>query len=113
MLPIIPQTANNWLRTNPTISIGQFPPNLVATLSDETQKLISRYILENYAWPQIMERMIWEPMWDKVLQMARIKMEKVDLSLNENTRTGQEQMGENDPSANARDARLADSVVYD
>lgn len=114
MLPIIPKIDNNWLnQPNPQLALASFPPNLVANLPEEIQKQISTYILQNYAWPQILERAPFEPMWDKILDMARIKLEKTDLSLKEDSVTGREQRGEFDASGNAKDARLADSVVYD
>lgn len=114
MLPIIPQAANNWLmQPNTQLGVGTFPPNLVELISPELQMDISTYILQNYAWPQIMERQIFEPMWDQILDMARIKMDKVNLNLREDSRAGLEAQPGVDVSSNADEVRLADSVVCD
>lgn len=112
MLPMIPQPANNWLsQPNPQLSIGQFPMNLAAILPEDTQKLIVRFMLDNYVWPQIQERRPFEVMWDKILAMARIRMDQEDLTITEDSRTGREtkeNVGDNNPNI-----RVADSVVYD
>lgn len=112
MLTVIPQAANNWLmQPNPQQAIASFPPNLVEHLPEDTQKKVMMYICQKYAWPQVMERLPFENMWDKILQMYRIKMEKEDLSLYEETRPGKEQ--KEDPSGNSDRVRVADSVVFD
>lgn len=114
MLPTMPQDANNWLQTpNATAALGSFPPNLIQSLSPETQKDVLLYISQNYAWPQVMERMQWEPMWDTILDMYRIKMDKVDLSIEEASKAGRDLKAENDASNSGTQVRVADSVVFD
>lgn len=109
MLPVIPDSVNKWLvGPNGLTAMQQFPLNLVAFLDEEKQKKIVRYINSNYAWPQIQERRPFESMWDAILKMYRIKLDKVDSNLEEGTqagRTAQETQGES--------LRVADSVVHD
>jgi hypothetical protein len=60
-----------------------------------------------------MERMPYEPMWAAILQMYRIKMEKVDLSIEEASKAGANQKADNDAASTGTQVRVADSVVYD
>lgn len=113
MLPIIPQAANNWLQTPNAAAIRSFPPNLASSIPEETQQKVLTYISQNYAWPQVMERYAFEPMWDTILQMYRIKMDKIDLSIEESSKAGQDQKTDQDVSNSGKSARVADSVVYD
>jgi len=114
MLPIIPQTANLWLQTpNARTALQNLPPNLAASFDELTQRKIMTYISQNYAWPQVMERMPYEPLWASILQMYRIKMEKVDLSIEEASKAGTNQKSENDAASTGTQVRVADSVVYD
>lgn len=69
------------------------------------------FIHTNYAWPQIMERVPFESMWDKILEMYRIRMDKVDLSIDEDSKVGNEQ--KDDVSSSGTKVRVADSVVFD
>lgn len=113
-LPIIPQAANNWLQTpNALAALGSLPANLVQYLPEDTQKEVLRYINENYAWPQVMERRPFEGMWDSILDMYRIKLDKVDLSIDEASKAGQELKAESDVASTGNVTRVADSVVFD
>jgi hypothetical protein len=114
MLTIIPQPANDWLKnTNPLTALGSFPPNLAFHLiPDETLKKIYSFMLQHYIWPQVMERQTFEPMWQKLLEMYRIKLKKVDVNISEGTALGKE-LKEDDVAAHGENVRLADSVVYD
>lgn len=114
MLPTIPQQANNWLQTpNANAALGTFPPNLVALLPEQSQRDIMTYVNQNYAWPQVMERMSYEPLWDLITQMYRIKMDKCDLSIEEASKAGRAQKSENDVANTGTEVRVADSVVFD
>lgn len=114
MLPIIPQAANNWLQTpNATQALGSFPVNLVQYLNEDTQRQVLRYINENYAWPQVMERRPFEGMWETILDMYRIKLDKVDLSIEEASQAGRAQKADNDVASKGNAVRVADSVVFD
>jgi hypothetical protein len=114
MVPIIPQSANNWLSSpNANAALGTFPYNLVGYIPEELQREIMTFINQNYAWPQVMERMAFEPMWDTIVKMYRIKMDKVDLSIEEASKAGQQQKSENDAASSGPEVRVADSVVFD
>jgi hypothetical protein len=114
MVPIIPQSANNWLSSpNANAALGTFPYNLVGYIGEDLQREILTFINQNYAWPQVLERMSFEPMWDTILKMYRIKMDKVDLSIEEASKAGQQQKAENDESSSGPEVRVADSVVFD
>jgi hypothetical protein len=111
MLPVIPQAANNWLQTpNAQAALGSFPQNLVQYLPEETQKNILRFISQNYAWPQVMERQPWENMWKNILQMYRIKLDKVDSNIEEASPAGRK---EDDDASTGTQVRVADSVFFD
>src|SRR6516164_4637731 len=114
MIPIIPQEANNWLQSpSATAALGSFPFNLTQFLPEDVQKDVLRYIYENYSWPQILERMPFEGMWDTILQMYRIKMNKIDLSIEEASQAGRAQKPDKDESNSGAQVRVADSVVFD
>lgn len=111
MLPMIPQPENNWLETQAGLSLRSFPPNLAATLPEDTQKKILRYMLDSYIWPQIQERKPFEGMWNKMLDMYRIKLDQNDLSIEEDSPVGKAQKA--NVSGNEDEIRVADSVVFD
>lgn len=114
MIPVIPQAANNWLSSpNANAALGTFPYNLVDYIPENLQREILTFINQNYAWPQVLERMSFEPMWDTILKMYRIKMDKVDLSIEEASKAGQQQKSENDAASSGPEVRVADSVVFD
>lgn len=113
MLPVIPQSANDWLKSvDPKTALGMFPPNLVVhLLSDDIQQKIYRFMLQHYIWPQVMERQAFESMWLKLLGMYRIKLQKVDLSIDEATYAGRGV--KEDVSNSGENSRVADSVFFD
>lgn len=82
-------------------------------IPEDKQKEIMTYVNQNYAWPQVMERMSYEPLWDIILEMYRIKMDKCHLSIEEASKAGRDQKGENDVSNTGTQVRVADSVVFD
>lgn len=112
MLPVL-NVNNDWLKSaNPSTALGMFPPNLAHhLLPEELQKKIMLYIYQHYIWPQVLERQVFEPCWQKINDMYRIKLDKVDLSINEATPTGRSL--KEDDSNSGPNARIADSVVYD
>jgi hypothetical protein len=112
MLPVIPQAANNWLlQPNAQAALASFPPNLVQHLPEETQKAIMFFIWQHYAWPQVMERLPFEAMWKKILDMYRIKLEDVDAPIDADSPAGRAK--DEDVSSNLPKVRVADSVVFD
>lgn len=114
MVPLIPQPANNWLQSpNAQASLGTFPYNLVGYIPEEKQREILTYVYQNYAWPQVLERIAFEGMWDTILSMYRQRMDKVDLSIEEASKAGKDQKAETDASSSGPQVRMADSVVFD
>lgn len=114
MVPLIPQEANNWLSSpNAQAALGTFPYNLVGYMDEDRQKVITRFIYENYAWPQVLERVAFEGMWDTITTMYRQRMDKVDLSIEEASKAGRDQKSEEDSSSSGTKVRVADSVVFD
>ena len=114
MLPIIPQAANLWLQTpNALTALQQIPQNIANLIPEDLQRKVLQYISQNYAWPQVMERQPYEPMWDSILQMYRIKMDKVDLSIEEASKAGRDLKPNDDAASTGTQVRVADSVVYD
>jgi hypothetical protein len=111
-VPVIPQQGNDWLAD--ASMQGMFPPNVVESLPKDTQKEIVRFIHENYAWPQVLERAPYEPMWDTILDMYRIRMNKCELSVDESSPTARQQkIAANDEASTGSKVRVADSVVFD
>lgn len=53
------------------LSTFPFPSNIAAEIDKPTRQKILRYILQNYAFPQIMERQPFEAQWNKLYQMSR------------------------------------------
>lgn len=112
MLPVIPQSANNWLsQPNAQAALGAFPANLIGYMDEEKQKAIMTYVSTNYVWPQVMERGPFEKMWDKILEMYRIKLDKVDVNFDETTKAGKDT--KDDKANTGKHMRVADSVVFD
>jgi hypothetical protein len=113
-IPLIPQEANNWLLSpNAQAALGTFPYNLVPYMPDDLQQRLTTFIYQNYAWPQVLERVAFEGMWDTITTMYRQRLEKVDLSIEEASKAGRDQKGENDASSSGTQVRVADSVVFD
>jgi hypothetical protein len=92
MVPLIPQEANNWLSSpNAQAALGTFPYNLAGYMDEDKQKAITQFIYQNYAWPQVLERVAFEGMWDTITTMYRQRMDKVDLSIEEASKAGRDQ----------------------
>jgi hypothetical protein len=109
MNPIIPQAANKWLQSPAGLRMARkFPLNLTAVLPPDLQQKIFRFVQTNYIWPQVCERMPFEGMWDKVLKLARINLEDIDLNFAADTNAGKEQ------ATSGRDsAKVSDSCIFD
>lgn len=115
MNPFIPQLPKNIMSRyadgSPNQAAPVFPANMAETLTPEVQKQILIWMSAKYMWPQIQERMPFEPMWDKMLEMSRISNPYNNLFAN----TGQEDSSvkqESDQN-NMTNARVSDSVVHD
>lgn len=88
-----------------------FTPNIAAEIPPATQQKMWQWLLQNYIWPQIQERMPYEPLWDRILEMARVELPYSQLFANTNL-DGQPAKQAADQS-NRDKARVSDTVVYD
>lgn len=111
-IPQIPQQImNRYVDGSPSKPMYQFPKNLAAGLNPEVAKQMLMWLSTNYIWPQIQERVPFENMWDKMLNMARITMPHSDLY--ENTTNDLSRAKQTADQSNSDKARVADSVVHD
>lgn len=109
--PFIPEAANAWLTaTNGTSMMRQFPLNLAAAnlVPEKLQQDIFSYVQRNYLWPQVIERQSFETLWDKVLKLARVNLDAMDLNFAIDTRAGKEQA-----ESGRRSPKVSDSVIFD
>jgi hypothetical protein len=109
--PFIPQPVNDWISSpNGMTMMQRFPLNLAAEnlLPPEIQRQVFRFIQDNYIWPQVCERQSFEPLWDKVLRLARINLEDIDLNFALDTNAGKEQLTGKNGSV-----RVSDSCIFD
>jgi hypothetical protein len=107
MLPIIPQRVNKLIQEGNALTSQQFPENLAASMPLELQQDIWNYCSNNYIWPQIQERRPFEQMWDILLQMYKIRLNKDQLDYPEpgkDAKTAEMQ---------GNKARVSDSLVFD
>jgi len=111
----IPQIPDNLMSKfangTPSRPAHQFPPNLAGSIDPEVQKRMMMWLMQNYVWPQVQERRAFEPMWDKMLEMARITIPYDDLF--DNTRHDDSRVKNEADQANRERARVSDSVVHD
>jgi hypothetical protein len=107
MEPFIPAAVNNWLATpQGATMMRKFPLNLAALLDPDLQRKIFQYVQTNYIWPQVCERQTFEPLWDKVLKLARINLEAIDLNFALDTRAGQQVVEKGA-------VKVSDSCIFD
>ncbi len=110
-MAFIPEVANNWLTNAIGMpSMKRFPLNLAAQnlIAPEVQQKIFRYIQDCYLWPQVMERQSFERLWDKLLKLARINLDDIDLNFPVDSRAGKEQA-----ESGRTSPKVSDSVIYD
>ncbi len=105
------QALKNYTDGTPSGPLTQFPPNLAASLSRETQKEILIWLSQKYIWPQIQERVPFENIWNKLLEMARITIPNEQLF--GNTQTEDTKAKQDSDESNRDKARVSDSVVHD
>ena len=111
MPQIPPSVMNRFTDGAPLSAAMQFPPNLAAELPAAMQQKILLWINQKYMWPQIQERIPFEDMWLKMLEMSRIQMPQEELFSNTNqqpSRTFQAAA-----ASNRNKSRVSDSVVHD
>lgn len=101
---------NRYADGSPSRAAHKFPPNLAATLPKETQKQILLWMSTNYLWPQIQERVQFEHMWDKLLQMSRIQLPSRDMLDGNADAT---KLAQDKATSGSDKARVSDSTVHD
>lgn len=106
-----PAIRNRFTDGTPAKSAASFPPNLADKLTPDNAKKMLMFLSSNYIWPQIQERMPFEQMWDKLLDMARINMPNDQLF--SNTAQDASKAKQSADQSNRDKARVADSVVHD
>lgn len=110
-VPNLPkQLTSRYADGSATRPMPVFPQNYAAALPVETLKQIWQFMNQKYVFPQIQERTHFEPMWDKMLQMARVQLPTEEMfgSRDDGTRTA-----EQTADTGTGKARVADSVVHD
>ena len=111
-IPQLPnQLMNRYTDGSPAKGPAIFPENLAGKLTPELSKKILMWLNTKYIWPQIQERMQFEAMWDKMLNMARITMPNSDLY--SNVETDDSRTKQQADQSNRDKARVADSVIHD
>jgi hypothetical protein len=111
MTPLIPQAANKWLQSpNGTTLMRKFPLNLCAVISPEVQAKIFRYVQTNYIWPQVTERQPFEGIWDKILKLARVNLDAIDLNFGRDTNAGRDQVESGSDSVKVSDSCIFDAI---
>lgn len=111
MPSVPPAIMNHYTDGTPSRKAQQFPPNLAANLSPEIEKKMLLWLMSKYWWPQIQERMPFERMWDKLLEMSRIQMPTDQLF--SNTRHDASRVKNEADQSNRDKARVSDSVIHD
>lgn len=118
MLPVIPQGLNKLIQDSQgRPSTFPFPPNIAGDKDcpKEMRQKIYRWMLQNYIWPQVMERQSHEQRWDKLLSMAKATWKYDDLQVSEKTRMDRQRKldeieGLTDPD---RRCKISDTIIYD
>lgn len=87
----------------------KFPLNLAADnlLPPDIQAKVYRFTQDNYIWPQVCERQSFEPLWDKMLRLARINLEDIDLNFSSDTLAGKDQ------AEKGSAVKVSDSCIFD
>jgi hypothetical protein len=91
----------------------QFPPNIIEGIPVQQQQNLMTYLISHYVFPYILERRPYEPLWDKLAMMYRVKFKINDMRVNKDSGISLiqrliETVGKPPDMAN-----VADTVVYD
>lgn len=106
-----PAMQSRYADGTPAQPLQSFPPNLADKIEPDVQKKMLIWLSQKYIWPQVQERMYFERMWDKMLEMARI-----DIPYDEvfsNTRHDDTYAKNTADQSNRTNNRVSDSVVHD
>lgn len=91
------------------------PPNIANQLDPSVQKELMKDMYDNYVFPQVLERQQYEPMWDTLLDMYRIKMKESKLKLGPDDQEKRDRLIEIQSRAGGDGAlaQVSDSLVFD
>ncbi len=89
----------------------EYPANLAATIPPETLKEIFKDMYDAFVFPQIQERRPYEEIWDKLLNMYRINIDRKELRLGRDNQKLEDRMVEIMEGSNK--ANVSDSLIYD
>lgn len=109
--PLPSEMVNRYADGTPARTAQQFPKNLAADLTPEVSKKMLMWLMSKYIWPQVQERVPFERMWDKMLQMVRITLPYDELF--DNTRHDASKAKNTADQSNKDKNRVSDSVVHD
>lgn len=110
-LPMLPPSA--MVPKSTLVDQGvDLPPNIASSFPSELLQKIMRDILEEYIFPQTMERQAFEPMWDTLLRMYRMKLQREELRVKPDTKF-ETRMEDTLKGSNADRSQVSDSLVYD
>lgn len=88
------------------------PPNLLAgqMLSEDLQKEIQRDLVKDYMIPQLYERQSFEPLWDVLYEMYRVRMERDNLRIEPGGRLDE---AIRDNMKGQSGSQVSDSLLFD
>lgn len=111
-IPPIPQEMMSRFADGTSAQAPQkFPPNLADKITPEVSRAMMMWLMTNYIWPQVQERVPFERMWDKMLEMVRITLPYDELF--DNTRHDASKAKNTADQSNKDKNRVSDSVVHD
>lgn len=111
MPQVPPAMMNHYTDGTPSRRAQSFPLNLADKITPDVQKKMLLWLNRNYIWPQVQERVPFERMWDKILEMARINIPYDDVFAND--RHADSKAKNKADQSNREDNRVSDSVVHD
>lgn len=111
-IPQIPQPMmNRFTDGTPARKAQQFPQNLAGNLDPDVSKRMLIWLNQNYIWPQVQERVPFERMWDKLLEMSRITVPYDEVFAN--TQQADSKAKNNADQSNMSENRVSDSLIHD
>ena len=93
--------------------MAQMPLNLVEVMPQDLLKKIISDLCQNYVFPQFMERQQFEPMWDELLNMYRLRTEKNKKTVEKVSITDNPEDDLNINVAGKETLRVSDSLIFD
>lgn len=118
MLPVIPKGLNKLIQDSQgRPSTFPFPKNIAgdADCPKPLRQKIYRWMLQNYVWPQIMERQPYEERWNRLLRMAKASWNYDDMHISEKTRLDRQRKAKEVEGITnpGRKSDISDTIIYD